>query len=42
MCRRLNPFNVLVVGKEIEVNADVPIVYMDSYGQEMSKRLKEA
>lgn len=39
MCRRLNLHNVLVVGREIEVDADVPIIYMDSYGQEMSKKL---
>ena len=39
MCRRLNPYNVLVVGREIEVDVDVPIIYMDSYGQEISKKL---
>lgn len=42
LCKRLNPHNVLVIGKEIKVDSDVPIIYMDSYGQEMSKRLKEA
>lgn len=39
MCKQLNPCNVLVVGKEIEVCADIPIIYMESFGQEMSKRL---
>lgn len=39
MCRRLHPYNVLVIGKEIEVEADVDIIYMKSFGQNMTNRL---
>lgn len=39
MCKRLNPYNVLVVGREIHVDADTEIIYFDSFGQDMSKRL---
>lgn len=42
MCKRLNPYNVLVVGKEIEVDVDVPIIYMNSFGQEMSNRISKS
>lgn len=41
MCRRLHPYNVLVIGKEIEVEDTVEIVYLDSFGQEMTKRLEK-
>lgn len=40
MCKRLNPFNVLVIGREIPVDVDVEIVYMKSFGQEMTERLR--
>lgn len=38
MCRRLNPFNVLVIGKRIEVDTNVPVVYMNSFGQDLAER----
>lgn len=40
MCKRLEPREVLVIGKQIEVNCGVKITYMDSFGQQMTKRLK--
>lgn len=40
MCKRLNPHNVLVVGREIPVNEDVEIVYMKSCGQVLEERSK--
>lgn len=39
MCRCLNPYNVLVIGREIRVDADIEIVYLNSFGQDMSKRI---
>lgn len=39
MCRRLHPYNVLVIGKEIEVDSDADIIYMKSFGQNMTNRL---
>ena len=41
MCRRLKPRNVIVVGRQIEVAEDVEIQYLDSFGQEMTKRIGE-
>lgn len=40
MCRRLNPYNVLVIGAEIPVECDVEIVYMDGFSQQMKKRME--
>lgn len=40
MCKRLDPTQVIVVGKEIEVDVDVKIKYLESFGQQMTKRLK--
>ena len=40
MCKRLNPYNIMVIGKEIKVDIDIPIIYLDSYGQQMTERLK--
>lgn len=31
MCRRLNPYNVLVIGGKIDVECDVNIIQMDGY-----------
>ena len=38
MCRRLEPDRVVVVGRPIEVDVDVEIVYLQSYGQDMERR----
>lgn len=40
MCERLNPTQVLVVGREIPIDVDVKITYKKSYGQEMTERLR--
>lgn len=41
MVERLRPSKVLIVGKPIETGASgVEIIYLDSYGQEMTKRLR--
>lgn len=40
MCKRFNPHRVIVVGRPIEVAEDVEIQYLDSFGQEMTKRLR--
>ena len=40
MCRRLHPDRVVVVGREIEVDCDVEIQYLQSYGQDISRRLE--
>lgn len=41
MCRRLNPKQIICVGREIPVpEIDVPILYYDSYGQQMTRRLR--
>lgn len=42
MCRQMDPFNVLVIGREIAVDVDVPIIYLDSYGQNMAKRVSQS
>lgn len=41
MCRRLHPARVIVVGKPISVNEDVEMQYLDSFGQQMVKRMEE-
>ncbi len=38
MCRRLEPDRVVVVGRPIDVDVDVEIVYLQSYGQDMERR----
>lgn len=40
MCDRLNPSKVLVVGRKIDVDVGVDIVYLDSFGMSMTKRLR--
>lgn len=40
MCERLKPTQVLVVGAEIFVDCDVPIVYMDGFSQQRKKRME--
>lgn len=40
MCKRLNPKNVLVIGREIPVDIDTEIIYMKSFGQEMTDRIE--
>lgn len=43
MCRRLNPKQIICIGREIPVpEISVPILYYESFGQQMSKRLKGA
>lgn len=37
MCRRLDPDRVVVVGRPIDVDVDVEIVYLQSYGQDMER-----
>ncbi len=39
MCRRLEPDRVVVVGSEIEVDCNVEIQYLQSYGQDMTRRI---
>ena len=41
MCRRLEPKQVVVFGSQIDVNADVEMIYKSSYWQQMSERLKK-
>lgn len=40
MCERLRPTQILVVGAEIPVECDVPIVYMDGFSQQRKKRME--
>lgn len=40
MCERLKPTKILVVGAEIPVDCDVPIVYMDGFSQQRKKRME--
>ncbi len=40
MCERLKPTQILVVGAEIPVECDVPIVYMDGFSQQRKKRME--
>lgn len=40
MCHRLRPKKILIVGREIPVETDAEIVYMESFGQTMGRRLK--
>ena len=40
MCERLKPTQILVVGVEIPVECDVPIVYMDGFSQQRKKRME--
>lgn len=42
MVKRLEPLEVLVIGRAIETGADVNVVYMDNYSQQMKKRIKES
>lgn len=39
MCRRLNPYNVIVIGSEIPVDVEVDTIYFKSHGQEMAERI---
>lgn len=40
MCERLEPSEVFVIGRPIEVDVDVKIIYKDSFGQQMTKKLR--
>lgn len=40
MCERLKPTQILVIGAEIPVDCDLPIVYMDGFSQQMKKRME--
>lgn len=40
MCKRLHPSKVVVVGREIPVEEDAEIIYFNSFGQDMSDRLR--
>lgn len=40
MCKRLSPKQVVVIGREIPVEIDVPIIYFESHGQSMTDRLR--
>ena len=39
MCRRLEPNRVVIVGRKIEVDVDVEMIYLESFGQDMTKRI---
>lgn len=39
MCKRLNPYNVLVIGREIHVDVNIEVTFLNSFGQEMSERI---
>lgn len=40
MCERLKPLKVIVVGSKIEVDDDIEIHYLDSFSQQMKKRIE--
>lgn len=40
MDRRLQPNRIIVVGRSIDVPIETELVYFDSFGQEMTKRLR--
>lgn len=40
MCEQLKPTQILVVGAEIPIDCDVPIVYMDGFSQQRRKRME--
>lgn len=40
MCKRLNPYNILVIGGKIDIDTDIPIVYLNGFSQDMTERLK--
>lgn len=40
MCSRLHPTEVLVVGRPIDVDADVKITYRESFGQQLTRKLR--
>lgn len=39
MCKRLSPNRVVVVGREIQVDTKVEVIYKNSHGQDMTYRL---
>lgn len=40
MCRRLTPLKVLIVGRKIDVDTNIRTIYMDSFGQSLTKKLR--
>lgn len=40
MCSRLHPAEILVVGRPIDVDTDVKITYRESFGQQLTRKLR--
>lgn len=40
MCSRLHPTEILVVGRPIDVDTDAKITYRESFGQQLTRKLR--
>lgn len=40
MVRRLSPDKIVIVGRPIDLKTDIPIIYFESHGQQMTNRLR--
>lgn len=40
MVATIRPERILVIGKQQDIDADIPIIYLDGYSQQMQKRLE--